>query len=129
MKKHLILPVLAVLAFSSSSLLAESTNPQLLDGEMPSYTENARAHGIQGTVIVEALVDEHGRVFAADVVQSVNAELDALTVTAIKGWKFTPAMEDGKAVMKVVRIPVDFNLIDPIKESVTNARDEAVAAR
>lgn len=129
MKKHTILPFLAVLTFSCSGLLAESTNPQLLDGDMPAYTQNARAHGIQGTVVVEALVDESGRVFAADVVQSVNVELDALTVAAIKAWKFSPATEDGKAVMKVVRIPVDFNLIDPIKESVTNARDEAVASR
>jgi TonB family protein len=78
---------------------------------------------------VEALVDEKGRVFAADVVQSVNPELDALTVAAVSKWTFTPAMEDGKAIMKVVRIPVEFNLIDPLEKSVSEAQNGAVATR
>lgn len=96
---------------------------------MPCYTEEARATGIEGIVIVEALVDENGRVFAADVVQSLSPELDSLTVEAVLEWKFNPATEDGRAVMKVVRIPVKFHLIDPMDETITNAQDDLVASR
>ena len=127
MKVPTLLTVLAL--FASGFLYAESTNPQLLEGEMPCYTEEARATGIEGIVIVEALVDENGRVFAADVVQSLSPELDSLTVEAVLEWKFNPATEDGRAVMKVVRIPVKFHLIDPMDETITNAQDDLVASR
>lgn len=118
-----------LLIFSAATLFGESTDPQLLDGKMPAYTDSARASGVEGVVVVEALVDEKGRVFAADVLQSVSPELDTLTVEAIMEWKFSPAMEDGKAVMKVVRIPVKFHLIDPLEESVKDAQDGAIAAK
>jgi protein TonB len=126
MKTIALIPFLLGLAIPA---FAESTNPQLVDGSMPAYTDAARSNGIEGIVIVEALVDEQGRVFAADVVQSVSPELDALTLEAVKTWKFTPATENGKAIMKVVRIPVNFNLIDPMDQTVLKAQDAAVAAR
>jgi len=119
----------AVLLVGAGALTAETTDPKLLEGEMPSYTTQARSHGAEGTVVVEALVDESGRVFAAEVVESVSSELDTATLAAVENWKFQPALEDGKAVMKVVRIPVNFNLIDPLNETVLRAHDQAIAVR
>ena len=98
MKKISLIAAALAALLSSIPLSAASSNPELLEGTMPSYSESARNKGIEGTVIVEILVDEQGRVFAADVVHSVSPELDALTVEAVMSWKFKPAMEDGKAV-------------------------------
>ena len=101
----------------SSALFAEATAPKLISGEMPDYSPYARSHNVQGVVVIEALVDEKGRVFAADIVESVHKDLDAAAVAAVSEWTFAPATVDGEAVMKVVRIPINFNLVDPMLES------------
>jgi protein TonB len=129
MKKTLISLLAASLAVGALTLNAEITEPKLLEGEMPVYTNQARSQGIEGTIVVEALVDEHGRVFAAEVVQSLDPDLDARTLDAVRNWAFQPAMEDGEPVMQVVRIPVNFNLVDPAGDSLYRARKEALAAR
>jgi len=96
---------------------------------LPAYTDEARSEGIEGTMVVEALVDENGNVFAADVVESLDENLDAITIAAVRNWTFKPATEKGDAVMKVVRIPINFNLIDPMEETVLRSHDRAIAAR
>ena len=80
-------------------------------------------------MIVEALIDESGNVFAADVVQSPSEVLNAATLAAVRNWQFSPAIEDGKPAMKVVRIPINFNLVDPYGEAILQSQDRAIAAR
>jgi TonB family protein len=124
--KHYTL--LSALCLAAQLGLAESSDPVLKAGELPAYPETARVHNMQGTVVVEALVDETGKVFAADVVQSVDKELDLAAVQAVEGWTFEPATEDGKAVMKVVQIPVQFNLVDPVKQALQSG-DQAIVRK
>lgn len=118
----------ALIAICAAPVFSKSTNPKLVDGDMPDYSTFARTHDVKGTVMVEALVDEKGNVFAADVVQSVHKDLDKAAIAAISKWKFDPATENGKPVMKVVRIPVKFDLIDPMKESL-RSHDTAIAQK
>ena len=127
--KNLIVASIVLALFGFNALSAGSTVPVLTDGEMPEYSEFARSHDLKGTVVLEALVDENGHVFAAEVVDSVHAELDKAALAAVADWKFNPAMEDGKAVMKVVRIPINFNLIDPVEDSLLRAHDQAIARK
>lgn len=129
MKARFLFPFAAALLLACPILHAESTDPELVEGKLPAYTEDAREEGIEGTIVLEALVDENGKVFAADVVESVNPDLDSLTLAAVRNWTFKPATEDGKAIMKVVRIPIHFNLIDPMQETVLRAHDRAIASR
>ena len=127
MKSSTLIFVVVALALGSTLWGEETTNPKKIQGEMPVYSDFARSHDITGTVVVEALVDETGHVFAADVVQGVHADLDKAALAAVSDWTFEPAMEGGKPVMKVVRIPLNFQLIDPIRESLRSS-DSAVAA-
>jgi protein TonB len=129
MKKTLLLSIAAALVLGVAPLFSESTDPKLLQGDMPAYPADARERGLQGTVVVEALVDEQGQVLAAEVVGSVNQKLDAATLAAVQNWTFEPALEDGKPAMKVIRIPVQFNLVDPLKDSVLYGHDRALASR
>ncbi|MEX0331156.1 MAG: energy transducer TonB [Puniceicoccaceae bacterium] len=120
--------VAAALTLSAVNLNADQTEPKLVVGELPDYSVFARSHDVQGTVVVEALIDEEGRVFAADIVESVHKELDNAVLAAVTDWTFEPATEDGEPVMKVVRIPVNFNLVDPLKESL-RSHDSALASK
>ena len=119
--------LLAATCLALHGLAADVTEPKLGVGELPEYPEAARIKNLQGTVVVEALVDENGKVFAADVVQAVHRTLDQAAVEAVSNWTFEPAMKDGKAVMKVVQIPVAFNLVDPARESLLKSQDSALA--
>jgi TonB family protein len=129
MKTKILITLATFLAFIASPLLGASTNPELLEGTIPEYPEEAREAGIEGIVIVEALIDEQGNVFAADIVSSPDARLNKATLDAVSKWKFSPAEEDGKAIMKVVRIPVNFNLTDPVEDSLSQYQNNAIAAR
>ena len=122
----IILPGLFLMGLSA--VTAESTVPKVVESDLPDYSEFARSHNLKGTVVIEALVDEKGAVFAADIVQSVHRELDKAALAAVSDWRFEPATEDGQPVMKVVRIPIEFDLIDPVKESL-RAHDTAIAAK
>lgn len=129
MKKSTLIPLIAALLLGAGTLFAETTDPELKEGSMPAYPEKARSKGLEGTVVVEALVDENGRVFAAEVVESIDKALDDVSLAAVRNWSFAPAMEDGKPTMKVVRIPINFHLIDPMKESVLQSHDRAIASK
>lgn len=122
-----LLSLTAVVGVSAQAM--EESAPTLLSGNAPEFTQEARAAGLQGVVVVEALIDEQGRVIAAEVIQSVHPSLDKATLEAVRQWQFSPAMVDGKAVMKVVHIPVSFQLVDPERESVRMGTLNTVALR
>ena len=83
--------------------------PELVMSPMPAYPMFALDAGIQGTVLLHALVDRDGRVEAVEVLEPVTA----LTESAKHGvmqWEFKPAMKDGQPVEAWVRVPITFNL-------------------
>lgn len=75
----------------------------------PAYPEAARAAGLEGTVIVQALVGKDGRVKDMKLAQSVNG-LDAPALVAVRQWEFQPATRDHKPVAVWVAVPVEFKL-------------------
>lgn len=74
------------------------------------YPESAKKEGIEGKVFVVATIDENGIVVKTEVKKSVNAELDAAAVKAVKMTAFTPGEKDGKKVKATVTIPIQFKL-------------------
>ena len=115
------------LLLGGACLWGEQTEPRFLNGDLPDYSLFARSHGVEGTVVIEALVDQSGRIFAAEVVKSVHRDLDTAALSAVKEWSFKPAETDGRPVMSVVRIPVRFQLVNPEGDPVTGK--EALASR
>ena len=56
-------------------------------------------------------VDTRGQVTDASIVQRTGTrdrDLDRAVLTTVRDWKFEPAMNNGRAVASVVRVPVDF---------------------
>ncbi|WP_295519879.1 energy transducer TonB [uncultured Stenotrophomonas sp.] len=77
----------------------------------PSYPPAALRNGVQGSVIASLDVDTRGNVTNASIVSRSgerSRDLDRAVLNTVQGWKFQPAMQDGRAVASVVRVPVDF---------------------
>jgi protein TonB len=75
----------------------------------PSYPDLAREKGVQGQVVVMALVGTDGLVKETFVASSVPM-LDEASVAAVRAWKFKPAMKGGSPVAVWTSIPVKFSL-------------------
>lgn len=87
--------------------------PKPIDIPVPTYPEMARAAGIEGQAVVEALVDVDGAVADARILKpSGNASLDQAAVDAAMRSKFSPARQRDKAVRVWVSIPFRFTLND-----------------
>jgi TonB family protein len=62
------------------------------------YPKQAREAGVQGVVIVEAVIGRDGRVKSVRVLKTLPMGLEEAAVTAVKQWKFKPATLEGKPV-------------------------------
>jgi periplasmic protein TonB len=84
--------------------------PAQLSGRQPRYTELARRAGIQGTVILEAVIDKKGRVSNVRVLKGLPMGLDAEAVSAVQEWIFEPAQMDGRPVSVYYTLTVNFQI-------------------
>ena len=75
------------------------------------YPENCKKNNIQGRVIITFVVEKDGSVADAEIVRSVNEELDAEALRVIKAmpnWK--PGKQKGKTVRVKYTVPVNFKI-------------------
>jgi TonB family protein len=77
----------------------------------PSYTPEAKAAKIQGTVTLSMVVDTLGRADDIQVTQSLDPGLDANAIAAVSQWLFTPGTKDDQPVDVGVVIEVNFKLL------------------
>ena len=86
--------------------------PELLSAPTPAYPPLLRAAGIQGQVIVTAVVDTLGQAESGSVriVLSDNSGFDAPALATVRGARFRPARIYGRAVRVLVQVPVAFRL-------------------
>lgn len=73
----------------------------------PVYPEFAREAQIRGTVVLHALVNEHGTVQRVLVLRGPTG-LTASAVDAVYKWTFQPAARKGEPVTAWVTVSVDF---------------------
>lgn len=78
----------------------------------PKYPAEQLRGGVQGTVMLQVLVDVDGTPLEVTIhASSGNRELDRTAQQhVLKKWKFEPAMKDGRAVQAIGLIPIDFKL-------------------
>lgn len=77
----------------------------------PTYPELARTAGIEGQVVVEALVDVDGKIADAKILKSSgNPALDEAALKAALQARFTPAKQRDMFVRVWVSIPFRFTL-------------------
>ena len=74
------------------------------------YTEIAKRMGIEGRVVVNALVNKMGDVEEVKIIKGLLPELDKIALEAVRQAKFTPGIQRGKPVKVWVSIPISFRL-------------------
>jgi TonB family protein len=77
----------------------------------PSYTPEAKAARIQGTVTLTLVVNAAGRADDIQVIQSLDPGLDANAVGAVSQWQFTPGTKDGQPADVAATIEINFKLL------------------
>ncbi len=86
------------------------TKPEAVRQVQPRYTENARRAGVQGVVILEAIIDEQGNVDNVRILRGLPMGLDREAVAAVQQWKFRPATMASKPVKVYFTLTVNFTI-------------------
>lgn len=86
------------------------SRPVLLTGQPPRYTKVALGARIQGTVTLEAIIDERGHVSDVRVRSGLPMGLDQAAVDTVQGWTFEPAKLAGRPVKVRYTLTVKFQL-------------------
>jgi protein TonB len=75
----------------------------------PVYPDIARTARIEGTVVLEAVLDTNGRVTQLKVLRSIPL-LDQAALDAVRQWRYTPSVYYGRPVSVLLTITVRFTL-------------------
>lgn len=86
--------------------------PEVLTGPVPMYPELLRQAGIQGRVLLEAVVDSAGRVSRDSilVVFATNPAFVTAARQALVATLFRPAFVGGRPMRMRVRVPYEFTI-------------------
>jgi TonB family protein len=83
--------------------------PEAVTKATPVYPDDAMKSGVEGTVMVQALVLEDGTVGDYRIVKSI-PPLDQAAIDCVRQWHFKPALNKGNPVAVWVAVPVQFKL-------------------
>lgn len=75
------------------------------------YPEQAKRHGVSGTIIVQFVIDERGEIAQVKLLRKLDPALDQEVLRVIRnapGW--TPGEQSGKKVKVLYSIPISFQL-------------------
>jgi periplasmic protein TonB len=56
------------------------------------------AHGTRGDVVLDAVIDEHGRISELKLLKGLDPSIDQAVIATVRAWLFTPATKDGVPV-------------------------------
>jgi protein TonB len=59
---------------------------------------SALAHGTKGDVILDAVIDNHGKITQLTLVKGLDPSIDQEVIATVRQWFFTPATKDGVPV-------------------------------
>ncbi|HVS13188.1 MAG TPA: TonB family protein [Thermoanaerobaculia bacterium] len=91
-------------------LTAAMERPVKLHAPNPQYTEIARRARVEGTVVLEAVIETDGTVRDVTVLRDLPMGLGGAAVVAVERWRFEPARLDGRPVAVILSLTVTFSL-------------------
>ncbi|MHB8542354.1 MAG: energy transducer TonB [Candidatus Acidiferrales bacterium] len=83
--------------------------PRLISSIAPAYPQLAAANHVEGDVKIQAQIDASGRVTSTKVI-SGPILLRGAAMNAVRRWKYSPAMLDGKPITTQYAVTVRFHL-------------------
>ncbi len=86
--------------------------PEVLSAPLPVYPELLKQAGIQGRVLIQAVVDTSGRAEpnSLKIIQSPNPGFDQPARNFVLRALFRPARVHGRAVRVLIQVPIDFKI-------------------
>lgn len=90
---------------------ADRSEPQVIHRGTLSYPASAAEEGVEGKIDLKVLVDEAGRVATVEVTSSSgDGRLDAAAIDWVSGWRYLPAVQDGRPRRVWTKAKVTFRL-------------------
>jgi TonB family protein len=84
---------------------------KLIKQVKPKYPESAKAQGIEGTVLLNAIIGKDGNLLSVTVVNKLaDPDLAAAALEAVQQWQYQPTLLNGQPVEVVTTIMVNFHL-------------------
>lgn len=106
--------MLSIAILESSSIVAQSNpsplNPSHCSMERaPQLPDSLKGRGVQGTVLIGAIIGVNGCTQSVWVARKLDPKLDEFAKQTVDSWKFSPATKDGKPVKVVAQIEIKFD--------------------
>jgi protein TonB len=76
----------------------------------PRYPWAAKQQRIQGTVVIDATIDQNGKIREPYILSSRGQLLDEAALDAIRKWQYVPSTKDGKPMAVETTISIIFSL-------------------
>jgi carboxyl-terminal processing protease len=95
---------------SDTPLPPDDRPPAIALQRPPYYPFESRLAGIEGTVVLDVLVNRDGSVNQARATSYPDPFLRDAAIAAVLRWKFRPGLRDGLPVEMHLRVPVTFTL-------------------
>jgi TonB family protein len=107
--KHALALGLLVLAWTAPAWAQSLTPPEVRTRVEATYPPEAMRDRLEGTVGLEVVVDEGGRVVDARVVQPAGHGFDEAALAAVRQFVFEPARKDGAPIRSSVQLAYEFH--------------------
>jgi TonB family protein len=99
----------AVIAKPQLQVPADAMQRRLTHEVAPQYPEDARRAGVQGTVVLDAVVSAKGAVTQVKVISGPEA-LSLAAIDAVRWWRYEPYLVDGQPATVETTVSVGFRL-------------------
>jgi TonB family protein len=76
----------------------------------PKYPETAQARGVEGVVLIEAVISIEGVPLSLHVLESPDPELSEAALAAVRQWRYQPTLLNGEPIEVVTTISIAFRL-------------------
>jgi TonB family protein len=84
------------------------TPPHATYAPNPEYPKKESKARNQGSVVVDLIVDADGLPRDINVSRPLSHDFDEAAINAVKTWKFSPAIRDGKPIAAQIKVEVSF---------------------
>lgn len=86
------------------------SGPRVSSKKQPKYDDASRKAKVEGTVVLYVVVGDNGVASDVSVFRPLNPALDANAITAVRQWRFVPAMKNGQPIATAVLIEVNYEM-------------------
>jgi TonB family protein len=89
---------------------AEVQRPEKIFGYPPYYTDRTQMDHVEGTILLNSIIDSEGCVQKLQVCKRLIPELDRVALETVRRWVFTPATLESRPVKVYYKLTVNFQI-------------------